>query len=1164
MQRSKRHHRKKFSNPVNFSKICVVLDTKGFDFQLIAALPAESRSEWKILTQEELERAGCRLPQRFIVPYILLSYVTQKYYLRINRDMDLLRIPKNAKTYTDVVILYKKLRSSERPPEWSEEVPEVFLPPMGPFSYHYFSGNKVIRYNGTIQKLCVMNEKILKQIGFKGENISDEVLAKAGQDCYLTLEECEQILQDRKFSGQANELLELLSELYKTSVGFEKDMAAKPAGQEALLAVSPTHFRSVEDVLRIGVSEKRRWFRESGPIAVDFDDGHDGTVFINKRKLAALETHVLNYTISMLVGAPATGKTALVRSLAYKHKDGKTKVFYFECTRDNPIDVAGLLCDIKSNEGIYIIENIHLQPRKLRDLVLGLGDFKNRHILFTSIPLFEKREYLSSEELNDVHFFPQLEPLEDADEVINLYTSQQFGRTFSPDKLETIRELAAGSYRLLGYILDAVTRKKGNYVPKKCLKDWVNRELEHLEYGMEGSVFMFPEVLVAISALFREGVLMAERYLLHNLGFDEKVLNDLVERGAITIHKGANGDVFYGLQNSDLAKLYWEYGETYKRRKNLPELERFIYSYATSGASNGLEAVMSLDFSSCIKVLTELHSKKQLAKVIEFQGDFLPIYDLVESFLIRISKYGLRNGPGKNTIFMDFLDPLRSGIRKEASRFESANIGHDLLRIVAQKIVRAEELWLAFGCLALLFESDSKFAQELWKKLPKRNLAARLIQRRNIDKLPVLLNYLAQADKKSGAELCDAFPVKQLGKGLNHLNDIALLARCVSSVCKANPVVGRELAPLLNNTKMAKTFSHCDDARSACVYISSITSVKPNLSSKLCRSLEIDQLAKTLRSSIDPWGVFYLLCVIFEAKEEVGQKLLDAEAIEKRLKEFPEALIGLSNVAWTGLLFFACQRISPKFAEEIWQLLNKEKLIKELLREKCAECACICISSIFAAKAQWGWELWNLLDLKKFARILNNPKNKYLNKYLTKRGIMHIYDVEKSAAKLLVEFVRDRALKKSVRIEMRFREFCKGKYYKRFMEKQASRRTRDRAVSREFRCSKERMLEEGAQYHRALLRVQRLIDIFRKGHRVFPIDNTVVQPSLGFTSVALLEMVSLLQYGVETSLLDLRLLRLERERPFRQDFLDYISITVGKVPGLDTVSMPEANGNHTS
>jgi hypothetical protein len=176
---------------------------------------------------------------------------------------------------------------------------------------------------------------------------------------------------------------------------------------------------------------------------------------------------------------------------------------------------------------------------------------------------------------------------------------------------------------------------------------------------------------------------------------------------------------------------------------------------------------------------------------------------------------------------------------------------------------------------------------------------------------------------------------------------------------------------------------------------------------------------------------------------------------------------------------------------------------------------------------------------------------------------MHIYDVNPSAAKLLVEFVSDKTLKKSVRVEIRSREFCEGKYYRRFMEKQASKKPRDSAVSRELTCSKERMLKEEIQYHRALLRVQGLIDIFRKGNRVFPIDNTVVRPSVGFTSAALLEMVSLLQYGVETSILDLRLLRIERERPFRQDFLDYISRTVGKPPGLDTVPMPEAEENHT-
>jgi hypothetical protein len=259
MKRSKRQRRKKFSDSVIFSKILIVINRENLNLQLIAALPANEQAGWTTFTREKLNQSGCRLPERFIAPYILLNYFSQKYNLGTNQAIDLLSIPKDIKTYADVVILYKKLGSSERPPEWSEEVPKVFLPPMGPFSYHYFSGNKVIRYNGTIQKLYVMNEKILDQIGFQGQNINNEVLEKAGEDHHFMLKECERILQDKKFSRQADGLLELISELHKTSVGFKKGIAAKPAKQETLGVSSPTLFESVEDA-RLQPSLRAQFF----------------------------------------------------------------------------------------------------------------------------------------------------------------------------------------------------------------------------------------------------------------------------------------------------------------------------------------------------------------------------------------------------------------------------------------------------------------------------------------------------------------------------------------------------------------------------------------------------------------------------------------------------------------------------------------------------------------------------------------------------------------------------------------------------------------------------------------------------------------------------------------------------------------------------------------
>lgn len=96
------------------------------------------------------------------------------------------------------------------------------------------------------------------------------------------------------------------------------------------------YLRNIEQVLRIGTSEKPKWFRKTGPIAADFDDGR---VYRREKTLDDLKKLVMNNSVSMLEGVGATGKTVLVLNLAYDlYKAGKNQVFYFDCDKDRDFD----------------------------------------------------------------------------------------------------------------------------------------------------------------------------------------------------------------------------------------------------------------------------------------------------------------------------------------------------------------------------------------------------------------------------------------------------------------------------------------------------------------------------------------------------------------------------------------------------------------------------------------------------------------------------------------------------------------------------------------------------------------------------------------------------------------------------------------------------------
>lgn len=164
----------------------------------------------------------------------------------------------------------------------------------------------------------------------------------------------------------------------------EKQYAATAIPCQGVCPHGGLHYlQSIRDVLKIDVSgETPRWFRTEGPIEADIKDNR---ICRNKDKVSALKKHIIQHQMSMLEGLSGTGKTAFVRIAAYElYKDLGSKIFFFDCDKERNFSPRELAQAIKSTEGIFVIENIHLEPRKLGPLILDLQNISHQHIIFTS------------------------------------------------------------------------------------------------------------------------------------------------------------------------------------------------------------------------------------------------------------------------------------------------------------------------------------------------------------------------------------------------------------------------------------------------------------------------------------------------------------------------------------------------------------------------------------------------------------------------------------------------------------------------------------------------------------------------------------------------------------------------------------------------------------
>jgi hypothetical protein len=112
---------------------------------------------------------------------------------------------------------------------------------------------------------------------------------------------------------------------------------------------------------------------------------------------------------------------------------------------------------------------------------------------------------------------------------------------------------------------------------------------------LENTCSAYPEAIVAISALYRDEILMTESYLVNNLRFNITTLNELTQQGEITKQETEDDYIFYGLPHTSLGKIYWACGKKYFRRRNIPEKEDFVYEYASTLAPNSLEVIVNSD-----------------------------------------------------------------------------------------------------------------------------------------------------------------------------------------------------------------------------------------------------------------------------------------------------------------------------------------------------------------------------------------------------------------------------------------------------------------------------------------------------------------------------------------------------------------------------------------
>lgn len=597
--------------------------------------------------------------------------------------------------------------------------------------------------------------------------------------------------------------------------------------------------RKIEDVMELDTNHKSMWFRKSGPIAIDFKENK---VYSRRKLLHELKELISNKSFAILEGAAASGKTVLAYQLGYELcKNDKKSVYYFNCALERDFELNELVKDIDSGQGIFILDNIHLETTKFQRVYSKVKRDKHRHVLFVTRPSFRDNCSNQDCDLTKIKRI-SLEQNNDIDNIIGFFALQHSDVSWDAEIRAHIKYLCGTNFWLLSYALKGYVDNPEEKDHTKWLAKGVQDDLEE----MERLNFKYPELLVALSPLYSNEVLTDERFLTEDMRFDQNILNELVKRGDVTKQKKDSEFIFYGLTHSILACVYWKYGKVYKRRLKLSSHEDFIYNYATKNVCNGLKAVIE----------TNKKTRQSLLARLEDAGAIVAILNR-EKFMQAIEEW------------VDIT--CGNSLSKEG-----------ILKILARKINSSTDTFYSLRVIRRISINNEIKAKQLCELLNINVLATTLIETKAVPYAAELIAEITKTNKDRGVALWNRLDKTKLVEKLQSNQDLNYLLDSIVVFFELNEKIGKHFWQMLNLNKIADKLQKHENVFHVIEGLGRICKVNQEVGQKLCSIIDVYGLRKKLEAeSHKQWIASSDVIDIYKVNVKVGSELWAALGCRK-------------------------------------------------------------------------------------------------------------------------------------------------------------------------------------------------------------------------------------------------------------------------------------------
>lgn len=638
----------------------------------------------------------------------------------------------------------------------------------------------------------------------------------------------------------------------------------------------PKGLQPLKDELKSRSHERTPWFPKDGPTAADF---RDGRVCRTDDLIDRVREKLVESRVVLLEGERATGKSVLACWLAHDWTDGEFEDgYYLDCLRDSELDVHELARFIKQSDALLIFENMHLLPDKFQQLWATLnGADLDGYVLFTARPIPR-----ADTKLEPLQTLPtvQIRPYAYADNVIRGFAARaDCPRVFDSDLTRRrLREIGDRDYWLLSYALAGCDKQKGEGEPISWVEDGVRGDLG----GLELINPRFPQVLLSLAPLAMNETLTSESYLTTACGCSREDLLALMQRGEV-VRTERHGQFLYGLPHASLAVAYWTHGEPY--RENLPECGEFIYAYAASGASNGLEAVGRAFWP------WRDHLRKRL----------------IEEGRMKVALAKERSSDWVNRCLGEWPKGLA--------------VATEVGQVLDERLARETDPYEILAIIASSGAADAGLRARLWASVNKRALARSLVDAFDAKKLGSYLGMLFYRSPVRSATLWDLMGTETIARLLVDAPHPEAASAILWPLCLSKGGRSAELAAQLDVAQLAARLNARERLSDAGWWLKALAWASPDKADRLWTLLDCQRLAAELSERDEFQVVGWTVMHMFEARSEFGSKLwslmnrqlLADRLINGSLREIQECL-------------FSIERGSEDAARELCALLGPTRL----------------------------------------------------------------------------------------------------------------------------------------------------------------------------------------------------------------------------------------------